>query len=148
MLTTMKHLILMFAALGLSACASNCLQLSASQCAADWRSVGVADGVEGAPDTKINQYRSACAQTSPLAASDIAAWKQGWAEGADVAYEVEPAETAAAHDHAHSHGGHTHQIRPVIRPRLSVGVGSHGVRGGVGLGVGFGLFNLGFGLGF
>ncbi len=148
MLSAMKHLILMFVALGLSACASNGLQLSASQCAADWRSVGVADGVEGAPDTKINQCRSACAQTSPLAASDIAAWKQSWAEGADVAYEVEPAETATAHDHAHSHGGHTHQTRPVIRPRLSVGVGSHGVRGGVGLGVGFGLFNLGFGLGF
>ncbi len=149
----MKHVILIFAALGLSACASNGLQLSASQCAADWRSVGVADGVEGAPESKINQYRSACAQTSPLASSDVAAWKQGWAEGADVAYEAEPTddgsyEVAEAHDHAHSHGGHMHRSGPVISPSVSIGVGSGGVRGGVGLGVGFGLFRLGLGLGF
>ena len=150
----MKHVILIFAALGLSACASNGLQLSASQCAADWRSVGVADGAEGAPETKINQYRSACARTSPLASSDIAAWKQGWAEGADVAYDAGPVaedetyEVAEAHDHSHSHGGHTHRTGPVISPSVSIGVGSGGVRGGVGLGVGFGLFRLGLGLGF
>lgn len=147
----MKHVILICAALGLSACASNGLQLSASQCATDWRSVGVADGVEGAPENKINQYRSACAQTSPLASSDIAAWKQGWAEGADVAQNIEPAledetyEVAEARDHSHSH---THRSGPVISPSVSIGVGSGGVRGGVGLGVGFGLFRLGLGLGF
>ena len=150
----MKHVILIFAALGLSACASNGLQLSASQCSSDWRSVGVADGVEGAPETKINEYRSACARTSPLASSDIAAWKQGWAEGADVAYNAEPLpedetyEVAEAHDHSHSHCGHSHRSGPVISPSVSIGVGSGGVRGGVGLGVGFGLFRLGLGLGF
>lgn len=154
MVGLMKHVILIFAALGLSACASNGLQLSASQCAADWRSVGVADGVEGAPETKINAYRSACAQTSPLASGDVAAWNEGWAEGADIAYEVDPMsdegryEVAEAHDHSHSHGGHSHRSRPVISPSVSVGVGSGGVRGGVGLGVGFGLFRLGLGLGF
>ena len=154
MIHLMKHVILIFAAFGLSACASNGLQLSASQCAADWQSVGHADGVEGAPDTKINQYRSACAQTSPLSSSDIEAWKQGWAAGADVAYEAEPVsedgsyEVAEAHDHTHSHGGHSHRTRPVISPSVSIGVGSGGVRGGVGLGVGFGLFRLGLGLGF
>ena len=150
----MKHVILIFAALGLSACASNGLQLSASQCAADWRSVGVADGRDGAPETKINEYRSACSQTSPLASSDVAAWKQGWADGANVAYEAgpsvddEPYEVAEAQDHTHSHGGHTHRSGPVISPSVSIGVGSGGVRGGVGLGVGFGLFRLGLGLGF
>ena len=154
MIRPMKHVILIFAALGLSACASNGLQLSASQCSADWRSVGVADGVEGAPETKINEYRSACAHTSPLASSDIATWKQGWAEGADVAYNAEPLpedetyEVAEAHDHSHSHGGHSHRSSPVISPSVSIGVGSGGVRGGVGLGVGFGLFRLGLGLGF
>lgn len=154
MIYLMKHVILIFMAFGLSACASNGLQLSASQCAADWRSVGVADGVEGAPETKINEYRSACARTSPLASSDIAAWKQGWAEGADVAYNAEPLpedetyEVAEAHDHSHSHGGRSHRSGPVISPSVSIGVGSGGVRGGVGLGVGFGLFRLGLGLGF
>ena len=154
MIRPMKHVILIFAALGLSACASNGFQLSASQCAADWRSVGVADGVEGAPETKINEYRSACAHTSPLASSDIATWKQGWAEGADVAYNAEPLpedetyEVAEAHDHSHSHGGHSHRSGPVISPSVSIGFGSGGVRGGVGLGVGFGLFRLGLGLGF
>ena len=154
MIRPMKHVILIFAALGLSACASNGLQLSASQCSADWRSVGVADGVEGAPETKINEYRSACARTSPLASSDIAAWKQGWAEGADVAYNAEPLpedetyEVAEAHDHSHSHGGHSHRSGPVISPSVSIGVGSGGVRGGVDLGVDFGLFRLGLGLGF
>ena len=154
MIYLMKHVILIFMAFGLSACASNGLQLSASQCAADWRSVGVADGVEGAPETKINEYRSACARTSPLASSDIAAWKQGWAEGADVAYNAEPLpedetyEVAEAHDHSHSHGGHSHRSGPVISPSVSIGVGAGGVRGGVGLGVGFGLFRLGLGLGF
>ncbi len=147
-MTLMKHVILIFAALGLSACAATGPQLSADQCAADWRSVGVADGIDGAPETKINQYRRACAGSSPLASSDVAAWKQGWADGADVAYESEPYEVAEAHDHSHSHGGHSHRSSPVFRPSLSVGVGSGGVRGGVGLGVGFGLFNLGLGLGF
>ena len=154
MLRPMKPVIILVAALGLGACASNGLQLSASQCAADWRSVGVADGVEGAPETKINQYRSACARTSPLASSDVAAWKAGWAEGAGVAYrsdpvaDEEPYEVAEAHDHTHSHGGQARRSGPVFSPSVSIGVGSGGVRGGVGLGVGFGLFRLGLGLGF
>lgn len=154
MVPFMKHAILIFAALCLSACASNGLQLSASQCAADWRTVGVADGLEGAPETKINEYRSACSQNSPLASSDVAAWRKGWAQGVDVAYEAEPSvenepyEVAEAHDHTHSHGGHTQRTQPVISPSVSIGVGSGGVRGGVGLGVGFGLFRLGLGLGF
>lgn len=148
MLRRMKHAILILAVLGLSACASNGLQLSASQCAADWRSVGVADGRDGAPESKINEYRSACAASAPLAASDIAAWKAGWSDGADVAHEIDDIEVVETHDHTHSHGGHTHRGGPVFSPSVSIGVGSGGVRGGVGLGVGFGLFRLGLGLGF
>lgn len=148
MLPLMKHVLLVFAALGLSACASNGLQLSASQCAADWRSVGVADGRDGAPESKINEYRSACAASAPLASSDIEAWRRGWADGADIAYDVAAADGVETHDHAHSHEGRAHGAGPVFRPSLSVGVGSGGVRGGVGLGVGFGLFHLGLGLGF
>lgn len=149
MLRLMKKIFIIFGTLALSACASNGLKLSASQCAADWRSVGVADGRDGAPETKINEYRSACAASSPLAASDIAAWKAGWADGADVASSVEdPIEDEVIveeHDHAHTHGGQTHGQKPVFRPSVFVGVGSGGVRGGVGLGVGFGLFSLGLG---
>ena len=152
----MKHAILLISALALSACASNGLQLSASQCAANWRSVGIADSRDGAPESKINEYRSACAASSPLAASDIAAWKAGWADGTDVASAVGGAVENASddeviveeHDHTHTHGGHARGPRPVFRPSLSIGVGSGGVRGGVGLGVGFGLFRLGLGLGF
>ena len=105
MLPLMKHVLLVFAALGLSACASNGLQLSASQCAADWRSVGVADGRDGAPESKINEYRSACAASAPLASSDIEAWRRGWADGADIAYDVAAADGVETHDHAHSHEG-------------------------------------------
>lgn len=153
MLHAMKHVILFAAALMLGACASNGVQLSASQCAADWRSVGVADGRDGAPETKINEYRSACAASAPLAASDIAAWKAGWADGADVAHRIDEVEVAEDHDHTdthdgHTHDGHTHRARPVFRPSVFIGAGSGGVRGGVGLGVGWGLFNIGLGLGF
>lgn len=144
----MRYAIPILAALGLSACASNGLQLSAAQCATDWRSVGVADGVDGAPETKINQYRSACSGSAPLAASDIAAWKEGWAHGADVATEIEPVETTETHSHTHGHGGRGHRVRPVVSPSVFIGVGSGGVRGGVGLGVGVGLFRLGLGVGF
>ena len=156
MIGPMRHAILILAALGLAACASNGLQLSAAQCATDWRSVGVADGVDGAPETKINQYRSACSGSAPLAASDIAAWKAGWAEGADVALEIEESEVGQAdasetHTHeTHTHGddGYGHRVRPVVSPSIFVGVGSGGVRGGVGVGLGVGLFRLGLGVGF
>ena len=153
----MKHLVAIFAALGLTACATtDGPQLSAAQCATDWGSVGYADGLDKEPEGKIERYRRACAGSSPLTSADIGNWRRGWADAVGVAQNTsEEFETAAAYDDGddayepHHHHNHRYD-RAIIRPRIGVGItaGSGGVRTGVGVGFGVGIFNFGLGFGF
>ncbi|MEM7267758.1 MAG: DUF2799 domain-containing protein [Pseudomonadota bacterium] len=132
--------LLIIAALSLGACAA-APQLSAAQCDADWYAVGAADAEDGAPATKIEQYREACANGgAPLTSAEIDDWFDG--------YGVVDQAAIAPDYETHSHSRHTHY--PRVRPNIGIGVGigSRGVRTSVGAGVSVGILSLGIGLGF
>ncbi len=171
----MKQIALLLSALLLAACAGGTAQLSADQCAADWGNVGYADGADGAPLSKLAQYRAACARSgAALTLADEADWQAGRRNGlgafcaapdaslTDSQIASRPqlcASQVAANDRVYDDNApvydragapddpydRSYDYRgPRISPFLSVGFGSGGTRIGGGVGIGLGLFNLGF----
>lgn len=166
----MKRILAIFGLCALAACAQTTASLSPEQCDVDWTSVGLADGAEGAPETKLASYERACARGGGgLAMAETEAWRAGWRRGVEGFCASDPAtddeaarasrrdlcafevvSSAPASDRERSRrttdrGGDIDYGSPTIRPRvgLGVGVGSGGVRVGGGVGVGVGIFDLG-----
>lgn len=169
----MKQIVLLLSALTLAACANGPARLSADQCAADWAGVGYADGADGAPLSKLADYRAACSGSgAALTLADEADWragrKGGLAEfceasegsltdnqiasrGQLCAVEVAQADyddrapVYADEDYGYDDYDDGYRYNgPRISPFLSVGFGSGGTRVGGGVGIGLGIFNLGF----
>lgn len=135
----MKQFCLVLAALSLAGCASTTASLSPEQCAADWRSVGYADGSDGEEMAKLAEYRDACSRGgAPLSLTEEQDWLDGWSaargHAAPEVYEAENTPRGSA-----SGDGSW----PRVTPSIGVGVGSGGVNVGAGVGIGLGSFGLG-----
>ena len=119
--------------------------LSATQCSADWYSVGVADRQDGAPSTKIRKYETACARGgNALTARQINEWSEGWSsDGPEVVADVADTKAGPGNSNAADSPIQTSR-RPSVRPNLGlgVGIGSRGVTVGsrVGIGIAFPLY--------
>lgn len=170
----MKYLFAMLAGLVLAACAGTTPTLTptltATQCDANWAIVGERDGAAGARQSKLDDYRAACAKSgAPLSALDEADWSDGWRDGIDDFCRAPASELNDVgirrqralcqggyasgrgdygydgYDDGYGDGYGRGRIGgPTISPSIGVGVGSGGVRVGGGVGIGLGVFNLGF----
>ena len=135
----MRRTLIILTVLTLSACAAETARLSAAQCDADWGRVGYADGADGDSAAKLDSYRAACARAgAAISGSDEDAWRRGWSAGRD-----EHQDDAARQEASRPRSGSGYR-GPTISPYRGVGVGSHGVTTGAGVGLGFGAFNLSF----